>query len=81
LSLGSQKYGFGIREPEKKPFPDPRSRELKMHQIPDPEHWFFVYLYNVGSLSSRHPSLIVSSSHWDEKHWSPIPAHWVILKI
>ncbi len=29
LSLSSQKYGFGIRDPEKKPIPDPGSRGQK----------------------------------------------------
>ncbi len=46
LSLNSQKYGFGIRDPgsKKKPIPDHISRiqGSKRHRIPDPDpqHWF-----------------------------------------
>jgi hypothetical protein len=42
LSISSQKYGFGIRDPRsgirKKPIPDPGSRiqGSKRHRIPDP---------------------------------------------
>ncbi len=47
LSLNSQKYGFGIRNPQpgirKKPIPDPGSRDQKGtgSRIPkmDPQHW------------------------------------------
>jgi hypothetical protein len=42
VSLSSQKYGFGIRDPEKT-YPDPGSRiqGSKKHRIPDPnpQHW------------------------------------------
>jgi hypothetical protein len=49
LSLSSQKYGFGIRDPDK-PIPDPGgqkgtgSRGSKGHRIPDPDsrHWIFL---------------------------------------
>ncbi len=38
LILSSQKYGFGIRDPEKKPIPDPESRGQKGtgSRIPEP---------------------------------------------
>jgi hypothetical protein len=40
LSLSSQKYEFGIRDPEQKPIPDPGSRGKKAPD-PDPQHCFF----------------------------------------
>jgi hypothetical protein len=47
LSLSSQKFGFGIRDPRsgirKKPIPDPGSRGQKgtgsWISDPDPQHW------------------------------------------
>jgi hypothetical protein len=39
LSLSSQKYGFGIRDPEKTyPYHGSRIQGPKRHQIPDPQH-------------------------------------------
>ncbi len=40
LSLSSQKYGFGIRDPEKT-YSGSRIQVSKRHRIPDPDppHW------------------------------------------
>ncbi len=38
LSLISQKYEFGIRDPEKT-YSGSRIHGLKKHRIPDPQHW------------------------------------------
>jgi hypothetical protein len=38
LSLSSQTYGFGIRDPEKT-YSGSRIQGSKRHRIPDPQHW------------------------------------------
>jgi hypothetical protein len=46
LSLSSQKYGFGIRDPDRDPektYSGSRIQGSKRHRIPhpDPQHWFY----------------------------------------
>ncbi len=45
MSLSSQKYGFGIRDPEK-PNPDPGSGGQKGTGSGSPQHWFQSFINN-----------------------------------
>jgi hypothetical protein len=44
LTLNSQKYGFGIRDPEKKPIPDP---DPGVKKAPDPQHCYGLINYRL----------------------------------
>jgi hypothetical protein len=61
-SLSSQKYGFGIRDPEKKPIPDPGVKKA-----PDPgsgsQHWSKDYTDNTHLHHDKHGNAFIRASH------------------